>query len=187
MLEQIGRLTNLEHLDIHQYSPEFTDAGFQHLAPLTRMKTFKCYAPEITDGALSAMDGWNQLESLHMNASKLTDAQLRWAAGRPALRELVNNYTHNFTDAGLDALGPDSSLRLLEIGGLFTREKIDALNARLPELSIKRSSGTQIQQADGTWTTGTGGRISHEGRIKQLDEAMRRSKQRMESESEAGE
>lgn len=136
LLAVIGRFPRLESLEIHQYSPKFTDDGFRRLAPLTAMKTFVCYAPEITDDALSTMDDWNDLATLRLEASKLTDALLRWAAKRPALRELTNTYSSRFTDAGLDAIGADSGLRFLKISGRFSRGKVDALKARLPQADI---------------------------------------------------
>ena len=137
MLGLIGRFPNMEHLDLYQSSPAYSDEGFRQLAPLVKMASFRCAAPKITEEALQVMNDWNRLESLHLDASLINDALLWWAAGRPALRHLSNRYAINVTDAGLDALGPDCALVSLSLGGQFSRESVDALKARLPRLKAE--------------------------------------------------
>jgi Leucine-rich repeat (LRR) protein len=105
----IGKLT-LAHTRI-------TDAGFQHLARLTRVRELDCYFAEFfTADALAHLGSWQRLERLNLRGTRVTSKAFEHIARLKALRDLDMAFSQ-IDDANLELLAGLPQLERLSLGG----------------------------------------------------------------------
>ncbi len=136
-LEQIGKLSRLEGLDLTLWSG-LSDAKLARLERLARLKTLRLDGYWVTDAGLAHLRGLTRLEELDLNGCRVTDAGLRHLRGLTRLRTLNLDQT-GVTDAGLEHLRGLKELRTLNLNCTdVTDEGAKKLQRALPKCEIRR-------------------------------------------------
>lgn len=140
----LSQLTRLEELRIGLTqvgeggvlrTDRFRDEDMAGLASLTRLRWLRGIRG-VSDAGMKHLANLTAMEGLDIGGSEVTDAGLAHLAVMRKLKHL--NISGKFTDAGLRRLEGISSLRSLciEPAGQVSREGIQRLQARLPELQV---------------------------------------------------
>jgi Leucine-rich repeat (LRR) protein len=85
----IGKLSQLEELEISS-NYWVTDAGLEHLANLTQLKSLEIYPSKITDKGVEKL-AHLRLQNLHLDGSRITDESLRGLEQMPLFFLWVRN------------------------------------------------------------------------------------------------
>jgi Leucine-rich repeat (LRR) protein len=100
-IAEIGRLTQLEHLNLSA-SP-VTDAGLVHLKELTKLSVLVLAGTQVTDAGLAHLKGLTNLDYLDLSGTQITDTGLGYLKGATKLSRLTL-YGTQVTYAGLKEL-----------------------------------------------------------------------------------
>lgn len=97
----VGRCERLEDLWC-MYCRDTGDAATEHIAGLTRLKTYYAGATQITDRSLEILGRMSSLEKLEFyECSRITHAGIAFLSGLPRLREITVGGSPNVTRAGM--------------------------------------------------------------------------------------
>jgi hypothetical protein len=157
----IGRLTNLEELDL--WDAGIQGKGLEHLAPLgqlhtlnlwhcfelrdaqmkpvgrlTALKSLNLSTTKLGDKALEHLAPLRQLRDLDVMQTRVTDEGLKQVAGLPNLERLRADITE-ISDTGLQHLLACPKLRCLSVNGCFggvTAAGVEALRRARPGLTV---------------------------------------------------
>jgi Leucine-rich repeat (LRR) protein len=148
-VERLARLSHLRKLDL-SFSL-ITDAGIEHLKPLSGVRDLNLYSVErITDVAIAYLRGWKDLERLNLRGTDVTDTTLQYLSAFPALKALDVSHTQ-VTNNGMEFLPALRTLEELRLGG----NKITGAGLRwlrvLPNLRLLDLEGTQKRNS-GLWS-----------------------------------
>jgi hypothetical protein len=100
-LARVGRLTQLEELEVHVTS--VSDAGLAHLKAVTTLSRLNIAGTQVTDAGLVHLKGLTNLSVLSLGGTRVTDAGLHQLKRLTALQFLVVRDTQ-VTDAGVREL-----------------------------------------------------------------------------------
>ena len=114
-LQFVGRLHNLEILDLHLC--KVGGKGLKEIAGLPKLRKLSLCHTKIKDTDLSHITGLKNLEYLSLEMCNVTDACIDYLAEMPAL-EHVNVETTDITSEGVYRLAVLPNIRKLETGGL---------------------------------------------------------------------
>lgn len=97
----VGRCEQLENLWC-MYCRDTGDAATEHLAGLSKLKTYYAGKTKITDRSLEILGSMLSLETLEFwECGGITNAGLTALAGLPKLREITAGGSPNVTRAGM--------------------------------------------------------------------------------------
>jgi hypothetical protein len=100
----VGRCEKLEDLWC-MYCRDTGDAATEHIADLTRLKTYYAGATRITDRSLEILGRMRSLESIEFfDCANITNAGIAHLAGLPRLREITIGGSQNITREGMAML-----------------------------------------------------------------------------------
>ena len=159
-LREVGRLTQLERLDIHGLSPvsdslahleglshltelclstmPVTDEGMVHLKGLTNLTVLRLEDTKITDAGLTHLNSLKNLQILDVSVTRVSDSGLAQLKGLSSLYSLSLGRTE-ITDSGLDHLKGLTKLSTLDLRGTpVTDVGVNELQQALPRLMIYR-------------------------------------------------
>jgi hypothetical protein len=114
-----------------------TDAEFQHVEDLPRLRIVTCLTSQVTDAGLEHLKDLKQLEALHLNRSGVTDAGLEHLKGLSKLK-ILDLSGAKVTDAGLEHLTGLTQLTKLYLNRTITDEGVKKLQQALPNCEIVR-------------------------------------------------
>lgn len=147
-LEQIGLLTDLEHLSLPG-DLTINVSGAREIAKLTKLKSLRLYLVNLDDASFAELKPLVQLEKLDLSHTRVTDDGLRIVEGMPLLKEL-HLIRHpdwlvkpQLTNACVPSLMRLKELRYLSLSGSLS-DKGFAFLARLPNLKSINIYGTEI-------------------------------------------
>ena len=143
-MSQIGRLTQLEQLSLHDTF--LTDEGLAHLGRLTSLMGLALSNDQIPDTGLSRLKGLFRLRALSLHGTYISDARLAHLSGLVSLESLVLSNTE-ITDAGLVQLQRLASLTDLDLSGTHITAAGLVHLERLVKLSSLNLSGTRVTSA----------------------------------------
>ena len=102
-LRHLGRLTQLEELEVGGPKAAITDAGLEVLRQLPELKTFKsCWTPDITDAGVANLSFCDALEHVDLMGTPTGDGAINALRGKRRLQHLKTGRL--VTDAGLPLL-----------------------------------------------------------------------------------
>lgn len=136
-------------------APKVTDRGLRCLSQMTWLESLHLVDAKVTDDGLVLLDKLSSLETLGIEqehirepaAPHVTDRGMQIVARMPNLQRL---YIHSdcITDEGLAQLAPMRGLRDLHIQcnrPLYTEEGVEALQSKLPMLSVTHSAWSPMR------------------------------------------
>ena len=108
----VGRCENLEGLWC-MYCRDTTDAATEHIAGLTKLKTYYAGQTKITDRSLEILSRMASLEKLEFwNCPGITNAGVFFLAALPSLREVSLDGCRQITPEALAVFPSDVRTRL---------------------------------------------------------------------------
>lgn len=125
----------------------FSDAGLEHLAGLTRLWSLDLTGSQVTDAGLIHLIGLTKLSDLNLSGTQVTDAGLDHLEGLTRLESLDLTGTQ-VTDAGLKHIEGLTNLKVLNLSGTQVSDAGLVHVEGLTNLSDFNLTGTQV--------TGTG-------------------------------
>jgi len=111
-LQRIGRVKNLETLDLGAMAVEVTDEGLLALRDLADLRVLVLGSAPITDRGLAVVRGMRELRRINVVGARITDEGLAALAELPKL-ELLRIGGPSITDAGMEKLAAMRGLRQL--------------------------------------------------------------------------
>jgi hypothetical protein len=102
-LRHLGRMPQLEQLDLSGYGSPITDRGLEVLRHLKGLRRFKmCWPQRITDAGVAHLSGCDRLESVDLLGTPTGDGAVHALTGKPKLRLFKSG--NRVTDAGVARL-----------------------------------------------------------------------------------
>ena len=88
-LRHLGRMPQLERLDLSGWESPITDQGLEVLRSLPALKWFQmCWPQRVTDAGVAHLEFCERLETVDVMGTRTGDGVIRALAGKPKLRQL---------------------------------------------------------------------------------------------------